>query len=295
MTAAGLPPGDAIEVRLRLPRPGRFTLEADLRLPGRGITAVSGPSGCGKTSLLRAMAGLERGAGRVAVPGRHLAGRRTRPVAAAAPARSWLRLPGAGPLRPPGRARQPGLRPAAHAPRAAASSSGAGSGTAGHRTPARAAHPCAVGGRAPARGDRARPGRQPPRAVHGRTPGRAGRGTQGGSHALPGAAAARTRHPGALREPRARRSGTAGLAPGAAARGCRAGQRPHRHAHGPAGPAAGARRVCRDPGRGGGRRLRRDRPHRDRAPAGEARPSCWPRKAPCPRARRCGCACRRAT
>ncbi|WP_225980171.1 ATP-binding cassette domain-containing protein, partial [Paracidovorax avenae] len=71
MTATALLPGigDAIEVQLRLPRPGRFTLEADLRLPGQGITAVFGPSGCGKTSLLRAMAGLERGAGRVAVPG----------------------------------------------------------------------------------------------------------------------------------------------------------------------------------------------------------------------------------
>ncbi|XDF33866.1 molybdenum ABC transporter ATP-binding protein [Paracidovorax avenae] len=71
MKASALPPvaGDAIEVQLRLPRPGRFTLEADLRLPGQGIIAVFGPSGCGKTSLLRAMAGLERGAGRVAVPG----------------------------------------------------------------------------------------------------------------------------------------------------------------------------------------------------------------------------------
>ena len=69
MTASALPPvaGNAIEVQLQLPRPGRFTLEADLHLPGQGITAVFGPSGCGKTSLLRAMAGLERGAGRVAV------------------------------------------------------------------------------------------------------------------------------------------------------------------------------------------------------------------------------------
>ncbi|CAM3981381.1 molybdenum ABC transporter ATP-binding protein [Paracidovorax anthurii] len=58
-----------IEARLRLPRPGRFTLDVDLSLPGRGITALFGPSGCGKTSLLRAMAGLECASGRVAVPG----------------------------------------------------------------------------------------------------------------------------------------------------------------------------------------------------------------------------------
>lgn len=63
------PGAQAIAVRLQLPRPGRFTLDVDLSLPGQGITAVFGPSGCGKTSLLRAMAGLERGAGRVAVPG----------------------------------------------------------------------------------------------------------------------------------------------------------------------------------------------------------------------------------
>ncbi len=47
-----------IEATFRLDR-GNFTLDVDLRIPGRGITALFGPSGCGKTSLLRAVAGLE--------------------------------------------------------------------------------------------------------------------------------------------------------------------------------------------------------------------------------------------
>ncbi len=54
-----------IEVRLHLAR-ARFTLNVDLSLPARGVTALFGPSGCGKTTLLRALAGLERAAGRVA-------------------------------------------------------------------------------------------------------------------------------------------------------------------------------------------------------------------------------------
>ncbi len=37
-----------------------FTLDVDLALPGRGVTALFGPSGCGKTTLLRCMAGLTR-------------------------------------------------------------------------------------------------------------------------------------------------------------------------------------------------------------------------------------------
>ncbi len=37
-----------------------FALEAELDLPGRGVTALFGPSGSGKTTCLRAMAGLER-------------------------------------------------------------------------------------------------------------------------------------------------------------------------------------------------------------------------------------------
>ena len=57
-----------IEARLHLPRDG-FTLQLDLQLPGRGVTALFGPSGCGKTTVLRALAGLERAAGRVALDG----------------------------------------------------------------------------------------------------------------------------------------------------------------------------------------------------------------------------------
>ncbi len=52
--------------RLRLERPD-FLLDVDVQLPGSGVTALFGPSGCGKTSLLRALAGLERAAGRVQV------------------------------------------------------------------------------------------------------------------------------------------------------------------------------------------------------------------------------------
>ncbi|WP_277052207.1 molybdenum ABC transporter ATP-binding protein [Zestomonas thermotolerans] len=50
---------EGIEARLRLDYPG-FVLDVDLRLPGRGVTALFGPSGSGKTSLLRCIAGLER-------------------------------------------------------------------------------------------------------------------------------------------------------------------------------------------------------------------------------------------
>ncbi len=39
---------------------GSFKLEADLSLPGSGISVLFGDSGSGKTSLLRCMAGLER-------------------------------------------------------------------------------------------------------------------------------------------------------------------------------------------------------------------------------------------
>ncbi len=54
-----------IEARLTLPRAG-FTLDVAFALPERGVSALFGPSGCGKTSVLRALAGLERAAGRVA-------------------------------------------------------------------------------------------------------------------------------------------------------------------------------------------------------------------------------------
>jgi molybdate transport system ATP-binding protein len=39
---------------------GTFQLDADLNLPGSGISVLFGPSGSGKTSLLRCIAGLER-------------------------------------------------------------------------------------------------------------------------------------------------------------------------------------------------------------------------------------------
>jgi len=53
------PPLPAIDARLHLARPG-FTLDVDLHLPGRGVTALFGPSGCGKTTCLRGIAGLTR-------------------------------------------------------------------------------------------------------------------------------------------------------------------------------------------------------------------------------------------
>ena len=55
-----------IDAQLHLQRQG-FTLEVALELPGRGVTALFGPSGCGKTTVLRALAGLDRAAGRVAM------------------------------------------------------------------------------------------------------------------------------------------------------------------------------------------------------------------------------------
>ena len=55
-----------IEARLQLAR-RNFTLDVDLQLPDRGITALFGPSGCGKTTALRVIAGLERASGRVAL------------------------------------------------------------------------------------------------------------------------------------------------------------------------------------------------------------------------------------
>lgn len=51
-----------IEARFRLDRKD-FTLDLNLSVPARGITALFGPSGCGKTTLLRAIAGLEYCAG----------------------------------------------------------------------------------------------------------------------------------------------------------------------------------------------------------------------------------------
>lgn len=53
---------EGVFLRLDLRR-GDFHLQADLALPGRGVTALFGPSGSGKTTILRALAGLERIAG----------------------------------------------------------------------------------------------------------------------------------------------------------------------------------------------------------------------------------------
>lgn len=52
-------PDEAIHARFQVIWPG-FTLELDLKLPGRGVTALFGHSGSGKTTLLRCLAGLER-------------------------------------------------------------------------------------------------------------------------------------------------------------------------------------------------------------------------------------------
>lgn len=53
-----LDPG-RIQARFALSFPG-FSLDVDLDLPGRGVTALFGHSGSGKTTLLRCIAGLER-------------------------------------------------------------------------------------------------------------------------------------------------------------------------------------------------------------------------------------------
>lgn len=58
-----------IELRAHVQRKG-FTLDVDLQLPGRGVTALFGPSGSGKTTCLRVLAGLEPAAtARVVVDG----------------------------------------------------------------------------------------------------------------------------------------------------------------------------------------------------------------------------------
>lgn len=58
-----------IHARLQLCYPGHATpaLDVDIRLPGRGVSAVFGPSGAGKTSLLRCIAGLERASGELRI------------------------------------------------------------------------------------------------------------------------------------------------------------------------------------------------------------------------------------
>lgn len=49
----------AIEARFVVEHSG-FSLDVDLHLPGRGVTAIFGQSGSGKTTLLRCIAGLAR-------------------------------------------------------------------------------------------------------------------------------------------------------------------------------------------------------------------------------------------
>ena len=58
-----------IHARFKLNWPG-FSLDVDLDLPARGVTALFGHSGSGKTTLLRCIAGLERATqGRLVVNG----------------------------------------------------------------------------------------------------------------------------------------------------------------------------------------------------------------------------------
>ncbi|MDR5740898.1 MULTISPECIES: molybdenum ABC transporter ATP-binding protein [unclassified Caballeronia] len=62
-------PGNDIEARFVVEH-GGFTLDLDLALPGRGVTAIFGHSGSGKTTLLRCLAGLARPTqGRLVVDG----------------------------------------------------------------------------------------------------------------------------------------------------------------------------------------------------------------------------------
>lgn len=53
------PPPRRLEARFAVCWPG-FSLDVDLVLPGRGVTALFGHSGSGKTTLLRCIAGLQR-------------------------------------------------------------------------------------------------------------------------------------------------------------------------------------------------------------------------------------------
>ncbi|MES2316885.1 MAG: molybdenum ABC transporter ATP-binding protein [Pseudomonadota bacterium] len=51
--------GATIRARFEVQRPG-FSMQLQLELPGRGVTALFGHSGSGKTTILRAIAGLDR-------------------------------------------------------------------------------------------------------------------------------------------------------------------------------------------------------------------------------------------
>lgn len=52
---------DNLQACFKLDRPG-FSLDVDITLPNRGVTAIFGHSGSGKTSLLRCIAGFEKAA-----------------------------------------------------------------------------------------------------------------------------------------------------------------------------------------------------------------------------------------
>ncbi len=55
---------------------GAFELSVNLQLPVQGVSVLLGPSGCGKTTVLRAIAGLTRAKGRVALGTANSAGER---------------------------------------------------------------------------------------------------------------------------------------------------------------------------------------------------------------------------
>jgi molybdate transport system ATP-binding protein len=57
-----------LQADLRMRHAG-FELDVSLRLPASGVSVLFGPSGCGKTTVLRALAGLARAQGRVALNG----------------------------------------------------------------------------------------------------------------------------------------------------------------------------------------------------------------------------------
>jgi molybdate transport system ATP-binding protein len=59
-------PGIFAKFRTRL---GAFSIDADLQLPGRGITALFGHSGSGKTTALRCIAGLQPCSGEIRLNG----------------------------------------------------------------------------------------------------------------------------------------------------------------------------------------------------------------------------------
>jgi molybdate transport system ATP-binding protein len=58
----------SIHARFNLDR-ADFSLDVDLDLPNRGVTALFGHSGSGKTTLLRCIAGLERAQGELIMNG----------------------------------------------------------------------------------------------------------------------------------------------------------------------------------------------------------------------------------